>query len=634
MTDFPDVKLKAMVSFPATVLDGTGIDVVKSNGSYQFNLDYEDFAPSSELLSDPDNQNALLWNSATGQYDLVKVSILTGSDALPATAFPLVESGSGSIGGSLKYAREDHVHPADVETFTQTGTGAVAIPVTSVLQDHVFTPEMYGAVAVPMYSPVASVQDCSAAINACITALKARGGGTLQFGPGMYGVVATINIDFPNIHIKGAGRQATFILHKPTGVSTCFYFSQGASILYYCSLSDLTIGSAEETFNKIAIWLSDVSYFRLHNVNVLHYPIDGTMYRGAGTTGTGLYIAGRDLSHIENCNFTANNPVVMALNPNQPAIMLDSFTFTNLFAYTTLTTVSCIQVQTGGAMTNIVFDGVQNWIGGLNGFAWTDSTSSQISTGLHFYNIKSEQAAGSGGYMVNIDVNNNLSNVSVSGLMGGDRNGVRMRKVLNAALRSVYYDPNGNATKIGLNIDSTCRLTEITGCNWLSGTLATISGQTLVQSGGQVTGHSTAIPASGLYVATTSAALADLNGATIDNAAWTAYTPVLTSEAGGALGSGNTLTGFYKRIGKTCEIRVKIITGASGIGAATQFAFSLPVDATGDAVLLIRNRTSALTGTADIGSIALTKAIMNTSVGAAMIVNSATFIISGSYETV
>jgi hypothetical protein len=218
--------------------------------------------------------------------------------------------------------------------------------------------------------------------------------------------------------------------------------------------------------------------------------------------------------------------------------------------------------------------------------------------------------------------------------MGGDRNSIRMRKVINAVLEDVYYDPNGNATKIGLNIDSTVKYTQIVGCSWLSGTLATISGQTLVQSGGQVTGHSTAIPASGLYVATASAALADLNGATIDNLAWTAYTPVLTSEAGGALGSGNTLTGFYKRIGKACYLRVKIVMGASGVGAATQFAFSLPVDATGDAVLLIRNRTSALTGTADIGSVALTKAIMNTSVGAAMIVNSATFIISGSYETV
>ena len=35
MTDFPDVKLKALVSFPATIIDGAGIDVPRLNGAFQ-----------------------------------------------------------------------------------------------------------------------------------------------------------------------------------------------------------------------------------------------------------------------------------------------------------------------------------------------------------------------------------------------------------------------------------------------------------------------------------------------------------------------------------------------------------------------------------------------------------------------
>jgi hypothetical protein len=42
----------------------------------------------------------------------------------PATATPLVEAGAGAVGASLKYAREDHVHPA-------AGSGAAAVTATT-----------------------------------------------------------------------------------------------------------------------------------------------------------------------------------------------------------------------------------------------------------------------------------------------------------------------------------------------------------------------------------------------------------------------------------------------------------------------------------------------------------------------
>jgi hypothetical protein len=46
----------------------------------------------------------------------------------PATAVPIVESGSGAVGTSLKYAREDHVHP-----LTGAGSGNVVGPASAVL---------------------------------------------------------------------------------------------------------------------------------------------------------------------------------------------------------------------------------------------------------------------------------------------------------------------------------------------------------------------------------------------------------------------------------------------------------------------------------------------------------------------
>jgi hypothetical protein len=78
MTDFPDLKMKAQVSFPARVDGGAGIDVTKSNGTYRFDLDFGDFAPPITSLTDPAHQNALLWNSITGHYDLIPAATLAG----------------------------------------------------------------------------------------------------------------------------------------------------------------------------------------------------------------------------------------------------------------------------------------------------------------------------------------------------------------------------------------------------------------------------------------------------------------------------------------------------------------------------------------------------------------------------
>jgi hypothetical protein len=78
----PKVKLKTLVSFPASVVDGVGVDAVNQNGVYQFNLAYDDFAPPVGAVPDATHQNALLWNSVTGSYVLAPVSLIGGiSDA-------------------------------------------------------------------------------------------------------------------------------------------------------------------------------------------------------------------------------------------------------------------------------------------------------------------------------------------------------------------------------------------------------------------------------------------------------------------------------------------------------------------------------------------------------------------------
>jgi hypothetical protein len=88
MTFLPNLKLKALVTFPANVVNGAGIHVYKQNGVYQFNLAFGDFAPPVATLTDPNHQDALLWNDLTGQYTLVPVSVLLGGASGAAGGMP------------------------------------------------------------------------------------------------------------------------------------------------------------------------------------------------------------------------------------------------------------------------------------------------------------------------------------------------------------------------------------------------------------------------------------------------------------------------------------------------------------------------------------------------------------------
>ncbi|WP_445215456.1 hypothetical protein ACKWRH_23540 [Bradyrhizobium sp. Pa8] len=104
------IKLKVSPRFPARLIGRAGIDVTKENGNYFLDLDYSDFPVIGSVP--PQATYALIFDPATGKYAQVSTSLIAGGGIAPATATPLIESGAGAVGTSVKYAREDHVHPA------------------------------------------------------------------------------------------------------------------------------------------------------------------------------------------------------------------------------------------------------------------------------------------------------------------------------------------------------------------------------------------------------------------------------------------------------------------------------------------------------------------------------------------
>jgi hypothetical protein len=125
--------------------------------------------------------------------------------------------------------------------------------------------------------------------------------------------------------------------------------------------------------------------------------------------------------------------------------------------------------------------------------------------------------------------------------------------------------------------------------------------------------------------------------APLDTAAWTAYTPALFSESGGAIGTPTSIAGRYKlsgASGKTCQFQAKVVMGATGVGTATQISISTPFTAVAEANVGMYNSTQGLSSVCPIGQVSFARVFLIISGGARGAGNNDTFWISGSFETV
>ena len=74
MTDLPDVKLKTLVSFPASVRGGTGINVEQSGGVYTFNIDYSEIAPVPTIPpGNVDTTYIVAWDSINNTFTTISM---------------------------------------------------------------------------------------------------------------------------------------------------------------------------------------------------------------------------------------------------------------------------------------------------------------------------------------------------------------------------------------------------------------------------------------------------------------------------------------------------------------------------------------------------------------------------------
>lgn len=84
MTDFPDVKVKALVSFPAAVYGGTGLAVRQINGQYYFDLSIDELAETTTIPTAViPTTFVLLWESTQNSYRRISMTNLKAFLGIP-----------------------------------------------------------------------------------------------------------------------------------------------------------------------------------------------------------------------------------------------------------------------------------------------------------------------------------------------------------------------------------------------------------------------------------------------------------------------------------------------------------------------------------------------------------------------
>jgi len=314
--------------------------------------------------------------------------------------------------------------------------------------------------------------DMTTAIQNAINSFGS-GNGRVEFAAETYLVTSTITVAQDRIHLVGQGMHATKIKFEPTANDTCFSFTKGASVLYQGSLRDMAFYSADKTYVKTAIDISDTSGFLVENISISGDTAGGLAIWSDGTNASiGINTKGREFGLFNYLYLTANKPIVMSSNPNS-TIDVDHYNFTNLYL-TGDTNNPLITVDTGINLTNAIFDGAQAWVGGTYGFYWSDTTTSQTSNTLTFKNIRTEQGTGATNYSIYLSHNYGIYNVSIKNCYFDiARYALYFRNTDNLTFDNVHYDGTGEA----LNVDSTVDLIEIRNCFWQASSTTTMTGQ-------------------------------------------------------------------------------------------------------------------------------------------------------------
>ena len=266
------------------------------------------------------------------------------------------------------------------------------------------------------------------------------------------------------VHIRGDGKHATVFSFNPAAQASFFRFKNGTAICFQSSLRGVGFMGGG-TQKKTAIEAYDTSELTLE---------DFAIYPWTGTNSRGLWLRGREITHINDFSISADLPMQVSANPNH-SIGCDHLTIGNGIIITTVATNYAMHIDNGVNVTNLLWRGQTSVNLGAGVVVWVDSTSSIVHSSVRFQNIRGEQFTAGTSYMFHIEPNLGIQSLEFKNIFGGlDINGFLLRRFQNVQMSGVEYV---DAAKVGLdaigtNVGSSIALA---GCLWQVGATASLT---------------------------------------------------------------------------------------------------------------------------------------------------------------
>jgi hypothetical protein len=323
--------------------------------------------------------------------------------------------------------------------------------------------------------------DMTAAIQAAVSVAQAGSiGGYVYIPVGIYLVTSTITITKDRTHIYGDGIDATRIVFAPTANDTLFEFNNGATSVWQCSISDLTLYSNDSTYTKTALDLWDCRTFVCERVWIGgSVSVSGSSYWAGNSASIGVRTHGREFGTFRNMLIAADRPILLSENPND-LIDSDHFHFQDLFLIANANPV--VEVETGLNIGNLLFDGHQSWNRGTHGVYWVDSDAPDIDAyRIMFKNVRTEQGTDSAAYSFRIERHSSseFQDISFENVyLDTARNGLYLRRCERTTLDRVSFP---GSSGVALDITAVAATTLVTrNCLFNTGSTATLTNLVLL----------------------------------------------------------------------------------------------------------------------------------------------------------
>lgn len=244
-------------------------------------------------------------------------------------------------------------------------------------------------------------KDSAAGLQSCIS--QAGSEAAIYFPPGNYTIGSTIVISENNVTLY-ADARATAKLNF-SGCGDALRFSKGAATIFNSGVLNLWInGDGHCVQNGIRV--IDGSW-----VTVEKSQLSG--FADVSEASSGIITNGREGFYLRNVDISANNPIVLAKNPNHPFLDIDHTHFENLYtrivskgriAHWTVT----LRDPAGSpvVMSNLTIDGQNAMTGGCGILSWVAPTAipTSVSTHLKLANIRHEQSTPIASCVGHIDI--------------------------------------------------------------------------------------------------------------------------------------------------------------------------------------------------------------------------------------